>query len=53
MEQFSPNHKQNESGREKTKGISQRHSDSLSTEITARKRVSVRDIIDAHYKRSR
>ncbi|WP_323755250.1 hypothetical protein [Roseivirga sp.] len=53
MEQFSPNHKQNESGREKVKVTSQNYSKPLSTETMAHKRVSVQDIIDAHYKRSR
>ncbi len=53
MEQFSPNHKQNESGREKTTAIAQKYNSPLTTETIVRKRVSVRDIIDAHYKRSR
>ncbi|WP_157716012.1 hypothetical protein [Roseivirga echinicomitans] len=53
MEQFSPNRKQNESGTEKSKTNSQKYNSILSTEVISRQRVSVRDIIDNHYKRTR
>ena len=53
MEQFSPNRNQNESGTEKAKANSQKYNNTLSTEAISRQRVSVRDIIDNHYKRTR
>lgn len=53
MEQFSPNRKQNESGTEKIKATPKKYNTNLSTEVISRQRVSVRDIIDAHYKRNR
>ncbi|WP_339608631.1 hypothetical protein [uncultured Roseivirga sp.] len=53
MEQFSPNRKENESGREQIKTTPQKHSSTLHVEEANRKRVSVRSIIDDHYRRNR